>query len=93
MIESKIFSGNNIEIPNKEEYSDYVLLSERQYCKLYRATKLGKQYIIKTTKDNSERQLAMLRREYELSIECTHPHIVHIYSYENISSLGEAIVM
>lgn len=93
MNESKIFTDTNINIPIQGGYDNIILLTERRTTKLYRATKLGKHYIIKTTKDNDERQLTMLRREYELSIECTHPHIVHIYSYENIPLLGEAIVM
>lgn len=93
MIESKIFEEDNINIPSNNEYSNYILLSERQYCKLYRASRLGKYYIIKTTKDNTEYQKSILRREYSLSIGVTHPNIVHIYSYEEIPSLGEAIVM
>lgn len=93
MIESKIFEEGNIEIPNNNDYSGYILLSERQYCKLYRASRLGKYYIIKTTKDNTEYQKNILRREYTLSIGVTHSNIVHIYSYEQIPSLGEAIVM
>ena len=93
MQESQIFNAINIEEPLQKEYSEYKLLSTRQYTKLYRISKQGRWYIAKTTKDNSEWQIKMLRREYSLTIACSHPHIVHTYTYEEIPNLGEAIVM
>lgn len=35
----------------------------------------------------------MLRREYELSIGCDHPHLVHVYLFEEESPVGPGIVM
>ena len=35
----------------------------------------------------------MLRREYELSIGCDHPNIVHVYTIENNLPFGTGIVM
>ena len=93
MQESQIFTAINIKEPLQKEYSDYNLLSVRQYTKLYRMSKQGRWYIAKTTKDNTEWQLKMLRREYSLTIACSHPHIVHTYTYEELPTLGEAIVM
>ena len=93
MQESQIFTAINIDEPLQKEYSEYKLLTERQNTKLYRISKQGRWYIGKTTKDNSDWQIKMLRREYSLTIACSHPHIVHTYTYEEIPNLGEAIVM
>lgn len=35
----------------------------------------------------------MLRREYELSLGCDHPHLVHVFTYEEHTPVGEGIVM
>ena len=93
MQESQIFTATAIEVPLQKEYADYKLLSDRQYSKLYRVSKQGRWYIVKTTKDNTQRQLVMLRREYSLTIACSHPNIVHTYTYEELPTIGEAIVM
>ncbi len=62
-------------------------------AKLYRVRKSGKYFIIKTPKDNSGQALAMLQREYELSISKQHPHIVNIFTYEPETIVGPGIVM
>lgn len=93
MQESQIFTAINIDVPLQKEYTDYKLLSDKQYSRLYRISKQGRWYIAKTTKDNTQRQLAMLRHEYSLTIACSHSHIVHTYTYEELPTLGEAIVM
>ena len=74
-------------------FYDPKLLITTANMHLYRISKQGKHFLIKTTKDNSERQLQMLKREYELSIGCTHPHIVHVYTFEENLEVGPAIVM
>lgn len=74
-------------------FYDFKLLKTTAYASLYYAIKRGKRFLIKITKDNSERHIAMLRREYELSIGCDHPHIAHIYTYEEALPVGEGIVM
>lgn len=60
---------------------------------LYRVRKAGKYFIIKTAKDNSGQSLALLQREYEMSIGKSHPHIVNIFTYEKDTVVGEGIVM
>lgn len=60
---------------------------------LYRVRKAGKFFIIKTPKDSSGQSLAMLQREYELSIGKTHPHVVNIFTYEPSTIVGPGIVM
>lgn len=74
-------------------FHDFKLLKTTANARLYRASKQGKLFLIKTTKDNSERQLQMLKREHELSICCSHHHIVSVYTYEENLEVGEGIVM
>ena len=78
---------------SKRGFYDFKLLRATAYSLLYLACKEGKRFLIKTTKDNSERQIRQLRREYELSISCDHPHIIHTYTYEADLEVGAAIVM
>ena len=93
MTESDIFDVTPETQPNDGAFYDYNTLKTTAYASLHHALKRGKRFIIKTTKDNSERHRAMLRREYELSIGCDHPHIVHTYTYEENLPMGEGIVM
>ena len=60
---------------------------------LYRVRKAGKFFIIKTPKEKSARALAMLRREYELSIGRQHPNVVNIFTFEESTVVGPGIVM
>ena len=60
---------------------------------LYRVRKAGKYFIIKTPKEKSARALAMLRREYELSIGRQHPNVVNIFTFEESTVVGPGIVM
>ena len=81
-----------IEHKNGGFYGPKLLITTAN-MRLYRISKQGKYFLIKTTKDNSEHQLQMLKREYEFSIGCTHPHIVHVYTFEENLEVGPAIVM
>lgn len=92
-IESEIFCGAAPEIPHNMGYEDVKLLRITANAKLYRATRQGKYFLLKTTKDNTAYQQRLLQREYDLSIGCDHPHIVHIYMYEPNLPIGDAIVM
>lgn len=60
---------------------------------LYRVRKAGKYFIIKTPKDNSGSSLAMLQREYELSIGLQHPNVVNVFTYEPNTVVGAGVVM
>ena len=92
-IESEIYDGKIATHIAQDGFYDFKLLKATAYATLYRASKAGKYFLVKTTKDNSEQQLAMLKREYELSIGCDHPHIVHIYTWEENLPIGAGIVM
>ena len=91
--ESEIYTDEATTSVGQDGFSDFKLLKTTAYAMLYRAVKAGKYFLVKTTKDNSERQLAMLRREYELSIGCNQPHIVYIYTFEENLPVGAGIVM
>lgn len=93
MIESGIFDVAPAMSVTDGGFYDLKLLKTTAYASLYFAVKRGKRFLIKTTKDNCQRHATLLRREYELSIDCDHPHIVHVYTYEENLPVGEGIVM
>ncbi len=69
------------------------LLAVTSSSKLYRVRKAGKYFIIKTVKDDSGQSLALLQREYELSLGKSHPNIVNIFTFEQSTVVGPGIVM
>ena len=79
-------AGNSI-------YSDTVLLSENSVTRLYRVSRDGKYFIIKTSKDNTGRLNALVRREYEISIGLDCPYIVNVFTYEQDTVVGPGIIM
>lgn len=93
MNESEILSP----ISDKVEYTSSYVMPEiyitTSAAILYRVRKAGKYFIIKTAKDKSGQSLALLQREYELSLGKSHPHIVNIFTYEKDTVVGEGIVM
>lgn len=91
--ESGIFDNEVFLEENNNGFHDYKLLKSTAYSKLWRVSRDGKYFLIKTTKDNSEYQRKMLRREYEISIGCDNPNIVHVFTYERNLPEGEGIVM
>ena len=93
MEESSIFGEKPETDDGIQGFHGLKLLKTTANSSLYLALKAGKRFLIKTTKDNSDRQNKMLRREYELSIGCDHPNIVHVYTIENNFSFGTGIVM
>lgn len=90
--ESDIFDSTPEMGDATQGFHDFKLLKTTANASLYLAFKAGKRFLIKTTKDNSEQQNKMLRREYELSIGCDHPHLVHIYTIEDLP-FGTCLVM
>ena len=79
-------AGNSI-------YSDPVLLSENSMTRLYRVSRDGKYFIIKTSKDNTGRLNALVRREYEISIDLDCQYIVNVFTYETDTVVGPGIIM
>lgn len=91
--ESAVFENQDLELDRSNSYCDFNLLKTTASSKLWRMSRDGKYFLVKTTKDNSKHQKKMLRREYELSIGCDNPHIVHIFTYEHDIHNGDGIVM
>ena len=79
--------------PAKATLDKPKLLKESVGALLYSTIREGKRLLIKTTKDKSEYQTMLLRREWELSIECDHPHIIHTLLLEDLPDLGPSIIM
>ena len=93
MEESKIFGGSPRINEIQTGFHDFKLLKTNAKTRLYLAHKSGKRFVIKTTKDESELQKKILQREYELSIDCDHPNLVHIYTLEEGFPFGVGLVM
>ena len=91
--ESGIFEKEVFLQKDNDNFHDYKLLKTTAYSKLWRVSRDGKYFLIKTTKNNSEYQQKMLRREYEISIGCDNPNIVHVFTYERNLPEGDGIVM
>ena len=90
--DSGIFSNDEIFLADGGKEDSY-LLKTTSHSKLYRIIHDGKFFIFKTCSDPGERSAAIIRREYELSLGCDHPHIAHIFLYEKHTPLGEGILM
>lgn len=60
---------------------------------IYRTRKAGKFFILKTAGSSDARSLQLLRREYELNVRLSHPHIAGVYTFDDNSPVGPAIVM
>ena len=93
MNSSETFKPVDSEMEYDSSYSMPELYAETSSAVLYRVRKAGKYFIIKTPKDNSGKSLAMLQREYELSIGLQHPNVVNVFTYETSTVVGPGIVM
>ncbi len=93
MNSSETFKPVDSEMEYDSSYSMPELYAETSSAVLYRVRKAGKYFIIKTPKDNSGKSLAMLLREYELSIGLQHPNVVNVFTYETSTVVGPGIVM
>lgn len=80
-------------VPKHLGYHSPVLLKESSISRLYRISKAGKHFIIKTAKDDSERLRELIRREYDISIALNHPHLVNVFTYEEHTPVGPGIIM
>ena len=79
--------------PISSTYCDPVLIKDGTVSCLYRVSLAGKYFIIKTAKGESGAYADLIRREYELSIALSHPYIVSVFTYEEVTPVGPGIVM
>lgn len=93
MCESGIFTPANVELDTSSGFVMPEVLATTSLSVLYRVRKAGKYFIIKTPRNCSGQSLALLQREYELSLGKSHPNIVNVYTYESSTVVGPGIVM
>lgn len=74
-------------------YCDPVLIKDGTLTRLYRVSRAGKYFIIKTAKHESGVYIDLINREYELSIGLSHPNIVSVFTFEEVTPVGPGIVM
>ena len=79
--------------PISSTYCDPVLIKDGTVSCLYRVSRAGKYFIIKTAKGESGVHADLIRREYELSIALSHPYIVSVFTFEEVTPVGPGIVM
>ena len=79
--------------PISSTYCDPVLIKDGTVSCLYRVSRAGKYFIIKTAKGESGVHADLIRREYELSIALNHPYIVSVFTFEEVTPVGPGIVM
>ena len=61
-----------------ETYTLGELLAETSFARIYRITKGGKDFLLKTPKDGNVVFLDMIRKEYQLSLQLQHPYIASV---------------
>ncbi len=78
------------------ELTDIQLLCESGTSRLYRATRYGRLYVLKTLTADALRQSMyreMLRKELEIMMQLQHPGIVQAVGLEAVRDIGQCIVM
>lgn len=93
---SDFFSTPSLSI--SDSYSDITTMacSDGGFAILYRATKDGKQFVLKGLKEeyrNNPIYEGLLRKEYDLGYLLEHPHIRRTYGFNHVEGLGSIIVM
>ena len=91
-IESEMFDSR-LDWEKVSEYSDFVLLHRGNYADTFRAQKAGKYFLVKAPKDINSVSINMLKREYEISLNLSHPNIASVVTFEHIDGVGPTIVM
>ena len=81
MHESEIIEPVDVAVDYAAGYSMPEVYLSTTHAVLYRVHKAGKYFIIKTPKEAGGQAIAMLQREYELSLGKSHPHIVNVFTY------------
>lgn len=76
-----------------ETYTLGELLAETSFARIYRITKGGKDFLLKTPKDGNVVFLDMIRKEYQLSLQLQHPYIASVYEYAEDTPGGPGILI
>ena len=81
---------------NSKEFSNYVEISSKSYCRLFKAQRYGKWYVLKGLQPCHAADpvyMAMLEKEFDTAIKLNHPNIVHTLAIEDDPVAGPCIVM
>lgn len=86
---------NSFSILN-DGFTDYCPIHTRGYSLMYGATRYGKRYILKGLKPEVRENpfyVALLQKEFDLTIKMDHPNIVRALEMTKNEVMGRAIVM
>lgn len=91
------FYGNEIPFISSS-FEKITLLhdSNQGYCQLYKAQRMGKWFVLKCLKkEYAENPLYrnLLRKEFDIGYQLSHPHIIQTMGFETISPYGACIVL
>lgn len=93
MKESGFFDTEHEKVPELDsDFKDMVLLKKGAVSSLYRTSRDGRYFILKTATDNKPVSTAIIKREYEIASGLSHPNIIFTYIFE-CTNEGDAIVM
>lgn len=70
-----------LEDKDMEPHPHRELMFATKYSLLFRIRRDGRYFIVKQAAGKDNRLSKILRREYELSVGCSHPNIVDVYEY------------
>ena len=93
MIDSESFRPITAATDYSGRYTEVELIRATSHARLYRMRKAGRLFIAKTASGDDARSIELLKREYELTLGLSHPNIVHVYTYEDATPVGAAIMM
>lgn len=93
MAESLIFEDGQVNFKGLLGKAEAELIRTGSQFAIYRLIVDGKYFLFKTPATEGKRLRELLRREYELSIGCDHPHIVHVTAFGEILPGKTGIVM
>ena len=91
--ESRIFEEGETMASIFQGVDDVVLINAGSIFATYRLSIQGKFFLFKTSSNNSSFSIQLLRREYEMSRGCDHPHIVHTVVFGEMIPSQEGILM
>lgn len=87
---------NPLDFNTSSQFSYHEELPSRGYCRIFKAQRYGKWYVLKGLKAEHVADhvyLAMLEKEFATAVTLDHPNIVHTYSLENDEVAGCCFVM
>ena len=79
-----------------KDFSNYEELPSKGYCRLFRAQRHGKWYVLKSLKPQyaaNPLDMAMMEKEYASAVKMEHPNIAHTIGIEKDPVAGSCIVM